>query len=401
MLLGTGMSITASADVDKRWDWPGMKRDLKICVSDLTLCPPNFTDSVKAAIDTWNADLTSWTLTFTTDCSEADIKVDCDNISGLGQWTADLNTTTKEATNHKIKVRIDNDWGWCDDKFEVVSTLMHEMGHAMRLDHTHATDQMRSGQGKTGHLRGISTKDSTEAALSDGSKAKSTDTTPSGAKKDQVYIGTITPGPGDPPLDLLSAVSVNLMPYRPTEVQVEGINIVGNDQLDWQAYIAPTADGTEPYVLQIEYPGPVFDERWGFLHVVELTYDELWEPNAVAPPDTTVQTDADPILLDASASTHGGGFDRMDFTWIVDNALIVKGEDIASITLPIGSHQVELIAVDEFGKESADMMIVDVLEASAPAIPVISTVGIAILIGVLVLLAVIILRRRAIVSVMR
>ncbi len=391
LLLFSGVVLgpePSSADVDKRWDWPGKKRDLKVCLTSSAGCPANMADSLKAAINIWNADLTSWSLTFTTNCDSADIKVSCGTMSGLGEWSADYDSGKKEATNHKIKINSGSSWGYCNNKYEVVSTLVHELGHAMRMKHTGSGDQMRAEQDTLGHSRTPTKKDSTEAALTDGSANASSTTTPSGIKKNQLYSGSITPGPGDPPFDLLSATGVFLNAYRPAMVQILGFVIAGNDQLDWDATIDPLADGTEPYVLTIQYPTSTV-ERWGFLHVVDPGWDELWQPIAVAPPDTAVPGPLSDVLLYAWNSQHPAGLDAMDFTWFIDNNRIVKGEFETSVHLSIGSHQVVLHAEDDFGNESTDTMTVTV----GSEIPSLGTIGIVILLTLLMLTAAVFLRR--------
>jgi hypothetical protein len=116
--------------------------------------------------------------------------------------------------------------------------------------------------------------------------------------------------------------------------------------------------------------------RLHFLPDVALNAEELYaaaivsgpdEPrlmlNAVAPNDTVVPTDTSRIILDYTRSTYAAG-EAVSFLWTVDDTLGIEGGPITSITLPVGIHTVELLAVDQFDNEDRDTMMVTVLYPS-------------------------------------
>ena len=364
VMITSFVSRSSLADVDDDYDWKNKKRKLHVCVKTKD-CPAGMADSVKTAIDLWNKKLKSWDLVYdSTDCSNADVTIQCGKIKGLGLWK-NTNGSYGASTGNTITINKDSDWGYCNDKYELVSTIAHELGHAMRLNDV-ASDKelMRGEQGKSGHLRGPTSKDSTEAATSDSTKKANVETNPPGAKKQITYEGVIRSKPDSPPLNLDMAMEISLTPFR--ESALEGITwqVLNNEELQWTAYVTEDADETEAFFLTITYPDSIA-VREGLLHTVPSDWDPLWMPTAVvSPPDTIVPYDTSMVILDASHSFHPAmeaGYEKpMIYRWRVDGGdVVIKGEPITSTTLPVGDHIVTLEAMDEFGNVStAEMHVV-------------------------------------------
>jgi len=361
VMIASFISRSSLADVDDDYDWKNKKRTLHVCVKTKD-CPAGMADSVKTAIDLWNKKLKSWSLVYdSTDCSNADVTIQCGKINGLGEWK-NSSGSYGASTGNTITINKDSDWGYCNDKYELVSTIAHELGHAMRLnDVANDKELMRGEQGKSGHLRGPTSKDSTEAATSDSTKKADAATDPPGGKKQVTYDGIIRPKAGSPPFNLDMASKIELTVFRETAVEVMGYEIVSNDEVHWMAYITEDADETEAFFLTITYPDSTA-VREGLLHTVPPDWDPLWMPTAVvSPPDTIVPYDTSMVVLDASHSYHPAmeaGYEKpMIYRWIVDGGdVVIKGEPITSTTLPVGDHIITLEAMDEFGYVSTAEM---------------------------------------------
>lgn len=350
------------ADVDENFDWAGGLRTLKVCLEDAN-CPAGMEDSLKKAIDFWNAENLSWTLEYMEGgCDGTEqIKVNCGTISGLGRWRS-TGGTYGASTGNEVTVNKDTDWGTCDDKVELVSTLVHELGHCMRLnDVAGQSDIMRGQQGAAGHLYDPTSNDSTEAAESDGTVEEDTDTTPPGGKKQTTYEGVITPYSGANPFNLDVAVGVTVVPFNPLTLLYVSAHIEGTESVYWSCDIAEGADLSEAFTLEIDY-GDSTINRQGYLSVVDPDWDEAGYPTAVAPPDISVPNENSIIILDATGSYHPAGLEAMDFQWWIDDGDlgVIKGEPITSVYLPAGDHAIELKAQDDFGNWDSDMMFVDV-----------------------------------------
>jgi hypothetical protein len=351
----------ARADVDPKFDYKNKKRDLKICLQSSAGCPANMADSLQAAINLWKAKLKSWKLSYTTDCSTADIKVNCKSLKGLGRWQ-NSSGTYGASTGSEVTINKDADWGWCNDKHELVDALVHEIGHAIRLDDNRKpADSMNGSRSKTGHKRAPGVRDSTEAATSDTSTVNSVVTVPPGGKKLSPFTVRVSPSPDSAPFNLPAALAYSVQAYRPAWLQILSWVALGPDQIEVNGFIGPDADGVEAFFVVITYPESTV-VRQGFLHVAEdPAWDPLWRPTAIAPPDTLVPGPSSLIILDAGRSIHPGGFDSMRFSWFIDGQdQVVKGQWETAITLPAGEHDIVLKALDEMGYESEDHMHVTV-----------------------------------------
>jgi hypothetical protein len=357
-------------DTDARvygdWDWEGGKRTLVICLEESDKCPPNLADSLQAAIDNWNEKLVSWELVCSDTCEGADITVKCGGISSLGKIHApkDAQGNVSGATI-RIRSKQATQWGYCNDKFEVVTTLQHELGHAMRLRHGGRSTAMRSKWGHWGHTPAISADDSTEAATSDGNTTADADTDGPGTQRGQDYFGTITPSPGSPPFNFSQAIAIDLQAYRPSALSINWWSVTGEHSLDWNAHVFPHADDTEAFKLSITYQSGDIDVRQGYLEVVDPPWDMLWQPKAIAPPDTFLVWPDTFVTLFDTLSTHPNGRDVVDFWWEIDDEVIILGDSVVTTGLEAGEeHTIVLHAMDHAGMRDTDTMVVWVSTAT-------------------------------------
>jgi hypothetical protein len=363
------------ADVDKKFDWKNKKRNLKICLEPAG-CPAGMADSVKAAINLWKKKLVSWKIEWSDNCDGADVKIKCGDIKGLGLWESSSGTYGA-STGSTIAINNKANWGYCNDKLEIVSTIAHEIGHAMRLNDikTGQDKLMRGKQGANGHLRGPTPADSTEASTADSTTVTNVDTAPTGGRRQSVYTGTITAAPGTGLLRLMGAISIDLTVFRSTALQNIVFTTVGDEAVEWTAEVTESADHVEAFFLTIQYPEST-SVREGLLHITEPVWDPGWHPIAIAPPDTIVPTDTSMIVLDATHSFHPAGPESMIFRWMIDGPdQVIKGEPITSVTLPMGSHDIVLEAMDDFGNVNAAVMHVFVETATGADVPTPPTFG--------------------------
>ena len=357
-------------------DWKDHDHKLTVCVNTAH-CPPGFVDSVKAAVDLWNAKKLTWVFTFQgTDCSNADITVGCKNLpfDHLGEATSRYVAGTNNVVNHvDILIKSNINWAWCNEAFEIVTIISHELGHAMRLKDLPRAKQrrvMRGEQLSAGHDRGPSPEDSSEAEASDTATVITTTTVPKAKEKQTGGGGTIVPAPGTWPFDFQRATSIILRAFNPFHFQIANYQPTGPNSLAWQGFLSTPEASMELYHLVIAYPESV-SVREGLLYVTDVAFPPGWAPDAVAPPDTMVATDADDIILYPARSSHPGG-DVNAYRWIVDGKMEVEGMGgLASVNLPAGLHQIILVAEDQAGTQDRDTMQVNVLaNADVPPRPV-------------------------------
>jgi hypothetical protein len=354
----------ASAIFDKKFDWKDGHK-LKVCLKD-NGCPAGMLDSLKAAMGLWNAKNLSWTFTYEPDCDKANITVSCEKQASLGATSS--NWSSKANTKATVKISKDADFGWCDDKYELVSTLVHELGHCARLDDTPAADQskvMRGAQNKAGHSRGPSADDVKEAEASDTTVSIAMVTNPPGGRFGTTYTGVLTPALGAPPFNLGHAIHVALASFDSTQLRVLGFTPLGPEQIQWGGQLTAHGWDMAPLFLTIQYPESTA-VRQGIVQITDRNWQQFWLPHVVAPQDTVVASDTSMVVLYHLLSSHPAGpqDDVMTFSWLVDGAIGYKGGPDFSITLPMGVHQIMLTGTDEMGVQALDGMNVTVLAAT-------------------------------------
>src|SRR5207249_59753 len=107
LLLLVASPGAARAEFWKEKDWKDHDHKLTVCVKMLH-CPGTFADSVKAAVDLWNAMHLTWELTWQgTDCDHPDIVIGCENLpSGeLGHISTHYLPRTATVDHADIKVK--------------------------------------------------------------------------------------------------------------------------------------------------------------------------------------------------------------------------------------------------------------------------------------------------------
>jgi len=359
LMIFSGMfSSRIESRVYSEWDWPNGKRTLKICLENSDKCPPNLADSLQQAIDNWNEKLVSWELIYTEDCDEADVTVRCGGITSLGKIRAqpDRNGTVSEA-EIRVGAAQSVNWGYCDDKHELVQVLQHELGHAMRLRHGNRTDTMWKGarDETRGHTIPISPNDSTEAATSDGNQDANVDTDDPGTKRGSDYNGVITPSPGTESFNFSAALDADLQAYRPDALLVTSWMVTGENELSWSCHALPHADDTEAFKMYITYPESVA-VRQGYIEVVDPDWDMTCRPDAVAPPDTFINWPDTLVILYDTLSTHPAGREAVDFWWMIDDEIMIMGDTVLTTWLDPGQHFAVLHAMDHAGFRDTDTM---------------------------------------------
>ena len=273
LLLLVASPGAARAEFWKEKDWKDHDHKLTVCVKMLH-CPGTFADSVKAAVDLWNAMHLTWELTWQgTDCDHPDIVIGCENLpSGeLGHISTHYLPGTATVDHADIKVKSTGLWGWCNNFFEIVSVISHELGHAMRLKDVANAKQnrvMRGEQHSAGHSRGPSPEDSTEAEASDTSKVVTTTTMPPSKEKQSGVGGIIVPAPGTWPFDFQRAINIVLRAFNPANLQIFNYQPSGPNTLNWQGFVSAPTASMELYHLVITYPESV-SVREGLLYVTD------------------------------------------------------------------------------------------------------------------------------------
>ncbi|MCK4547299.1 MAG: hypothetical protein KAW17_07645 [Candidatus Eisenbacteria sp.] len=351
-------------------DWENRKHKLKVCLSDPRgRCPAGMADSIKTAIAIWDSTGLTWQFTWTDSCDSADIKIQCKVVTGLGkcrQHPSGLSGGTYTIDRATIDINPLKDWGWCDDKQEIVDVIMHELGHCAMLMDINTNDQtrlMRAARREQGHSRGLSKADSLEAASSDTSGTVGVNSAPQGAARHNEYSGIITAAPGTPPLNLSQAQDIVLTAFQPEYLEILEYWPMGEEEIFWRALPISDQDEMQVYFVAIDYERG-WEVRQGILYVTNFPWEPGWAPVAVAPADTVVPNDTSQVILDYQASTHPSGLvEVVSFAWVVDDTIWVEGGPVTSIMLPEGPHLVELLAMDEYGLTDRDTMFVLVEES--------------------------------------
>lgn len=353
---------------DKDFDWKDRDHHLNVCVNTAN-CPAGMADSVKKAIDLWNSDSLTWRFKYVDSCTGADITIGCKNIEGLGSTKVNNGWNSSNTTSATITIDSDADWGYGNDDYEIVSTIVHELGHCARLDDTPKSDQsknMRGAQGKAGTHRGLSAADSSEAASSDTASVITVDTVPKATPKQQVYTGIARPAEGSAPFNFLDAVFVTVHPFQPENLQIVGWTVLDNNTLQWSAIATGLWEpDMQLFYLTIGRPAGPPEIRQGVLYVTRPGWPIGTLPVVIAPPDTAVPSSESLVRLYWNRSFHPAGpaEDVMSFRWTLDGLEGIKGGPVVDVQLPEGDHVAVLEGRDHAGFTGVDTMLIHVGEA--------------------------------------
>lgn len=181
--------------------------------------------------------------------------------------------------------------------------------------------------------------------------------TPPGAIAGGEYNGTIET---NPPLNFLTADSIKAIAFFPQDIRNLQIVEKTSEYFSLRCTVDDSASGSRRIDFYV-YRDSILTYLEFFLNIVERNWSLDWRPIAVAPNDTVVDNDTCMVILNSTQSTHGGGYDMMDFIWIIDDSVLIMGGPITSTTLPKGNHAIILKAEDIFGNTSVDSMSVEVL----------------------------------------
>ena len=160
LVLGLALfAVPSTAKVDTGFDWPrsngSPKRTLKYYIKGKN---DSFKTDVRSAAGAWNGAKTGWKLEETTSEDEADVVIEEKDLGGANSKGSIVLGTTeiegdkgdwKGTVKKPARIAINNNaacnWGSpTPPKRNRTRTIMHEFGHAMRLDHTHgAKDVMK------------------------------------------------------------------------------------------------------------------------------------------------------------------------------------------------------------------------------------------------------------------
>lgn len=357
------MPMDVSPEFDSSSDWPNGKHDLKVCLEGEG-CPEGMADSVKAAIEIWDEEGLTWKFAWTDSCDSADITIRCKAWDGPegGICTRNVHRWWGVGTirSAEIDMNTNVDWGFCDDKHELVRAIAHELGHCARLSDVPVTDParlMNEKHTKPGHSRGLTPADSIEGVTSDTADVSvGCYSTPQGGARQTEYVGVITAADGTPPLNLDEATAIFLEGFPPDLLEVVGYLPLDDEHLQWSAFPNTDVAHMALFYLTIEYPESTVT-REGILYVTDFPWEPGWEPEAVAPGDTVVPSDTSWVILDYTASQHPAG-DVTSFLWVIDDSLVVEGGPVCHVNLAAGEHLVELVGRDQFGFMDVDTMFV-------------------------------------------
>ncbi|MFP4343848.1 MAG: zinc-dependent metalloprotease family protein, partial [Anaerolineales bacterium] len=182
LLLTLFFVLPVIANVDTGWDWPDSgdgkpQRTLTYCVEG---DDEDFKNDVDAAAAAWNGEGVGWTLSPAvpiTDCENADVVVKQEDLGGtapdgritLGSCVVNGSEGAWQGTAQggTISINSNADANWGDpanpDEQNRVRTIMHEFGHAMRLDHTFGAGDIMKQSTSTITGTAISDEDRREA----------------------------------------------------------------------------------------------------------------------------------------------------------------------------------------------------------------------------------------------
>ncbi len=361
-----------TANVDPRFDWPTgengkPKRELKYCV---TGDDAGFTSDVDAAAAAWNAEALGWTLTKVADCAQADITVGQDNMGGaaadgsitLGSCLVNGSAGAWSGTATGGTININNNaaanWGTPPAGRNRVRTIMHEFGHAMRLDHTFgAGDIMKQS---TSNVAGTALSDEdrkearTAAQYTIGGLRVANHVAPTGG------FGWFTIRPllgAEADVNLVGAAYITITPFFP--VMHVGEVLFTPDFIEAQVHeFTPDIGHHEGVTVTITYADKLPPAHF---HAELIFTDEPLMPGAlphahfVMTPTGIAMADT-LIRLDARESFHAQpGEERLIYRWeiadLTGGRFWQTQDEYAALFLPVGSYHISLVVEDIWGQE--------------------------------------------------
>lgn len=373
------LNVPALATVLSNWpDWGNTKRTLKVHIRNGN---DAFKNDVRTAMSNWNAanmGNNNWKFEEVATAAEANVSVG-EEDPGAGN-TGLASPTTKatglfgwgagklNSVNVKIKPGMSGN--------SRINTIMHELGHCMRMDHTNgAADIMGPTQTTT-----------TQPSANDKSEALASDKDPPCpfAANTNLLRGipgqflTLTPKIGAG-INLATVVNVNITSETGPDFNATVLNWNVNG-IQTQFNVFPTADHNEVFRVTLHHSDSTLEHYTG---VLTITDDPAPSglPRAVAGSDVTVAAGT-PVMLDGSGSFHEAPNVFFSGTWLVNlhnantDGLGIFAE-VGELLLPPGTHTATLEVMDYYGRTSYDSITVTVLPEGA--IPTVSEWGLVVL----------------------
>jgi hypothetical protein len=374
VLLVATFTLPAIANVDEDWDWPKgnngkPRRELKYCVEG---DDSDFEDDVESAAKAWNDEGLGWTLTKVDDCDDADVTVKQEDMGGAdkkGRITlgsclveGDKGAWKGTAEGGTIRINSNDDANWGDAANEGernrVRTLMHEFGHAMRLDHSFGGNDVMKQSTSTLTGTAISDDDRKEARTAvsytiggaevslpvDPNTPAETTIKPKSGAEDAMNISPST------------VDAITITPFFP--VMEVGAYGWGTDVISTFIVAFPGLAGHhEGATITIEYT----DTTTADFHVEFVITEEPYNPSA-APHAAFLMTPtarAQPhslIRLDAGPSFHDRPEeDRLIYSWEIadqhSDRIFYTYHEYGAAYLPVGEYEVALVVEDHWGQE--------------------------------------------------
>ncbi len=335
-------------------DWVGSKRNLKIYVPPNS--PPGFVQAVQAAIAAWNGNAGGWSLSTTSDPGAADVDVNsADPGDGNDGLTTVTGTTVGGANTTHMTVKINPNISGN----RLLSVIMHELGHCMRMAHTVAVGDLMepSASGKP-----------TTPSNEDKKEAEASNKTPGRVYRAPSYL---VQGVANQTLHLypdstLSFANLDSVAVSPTTGTAVSYSVVGfnSTSIGLSVSVGMGARHNEGFEVELTYQDHSVIVTHGLLVTAATALDPGDGPHAVAGDNITADAYED-ILLDGTSSYHDVSSltSEMALCWFVE---VDGGDDFwvldgySTIQLPAGSHTATLFALDYYGLEASDTITITV-----------------------------------------
>lgn len=385
LLLMPGLAL---ATVLSDWpDWGNTKRKLDVHIRT----GGAFETAVKAAITTWNTANAgnNWDLNQVNNASDANVSIGQGAVAPGNAGEASPSTKATGlfgwGSGELNSVNINVDAGLSDAERD--RTIIHELGHCLRLDHT--------------------------PGVNDVMNASNTATTPSAED-----IKEAKASDEDPPCPFAAArnavrgqsSNIDLVPKPESEIILDDVqeifieSLTGSnftaEAISWdpsgitvQFNVANSAAHNEVFAVTLVHADKTQDVFTGVLTVTDDEAPEGILPHAVAGNDITVPAGT-PVIVDGRASFHDDPSIHISGTWLVVNEDTLDGTglfgDYGQLDLPPGTYTAHLRVKDYYGRYSDDSITVTV----EGVIPTVSEWGLIVLALLLLTAGTIVFGRR-------
>jgi len=353
----------------------------------------DFGAAVRQAMTNWNNANTGdnrWRFLETTDPNQADVSIEAaslpDTIAGLA--TAKFSGIWFWKKIKRVGVKIKSSLTGNDR----LHTIMHELGHCMRMDDTKDSRDIMYGYWHSPPPTTPSTPAS-GSHTNDMDEAKASDVDPQCPLAVSTYIrqGTsqavvITPKPGSG-IDFADVVEISVLSLTGSDLSVVPGTVMWTATEVHATFTASSAAShNEVFAVRLFHASGRKD-RWpiardamggeagcdhdfvttytGILTVTEDDAPAGKHPHAEAGSDIAVPAGM-PVVLDGRGSHHDDPGVFVSGTWTVDDSVGVLGE-YGELLLPSGIHTAVLTVKDDYGQVSQDAITVTVASRSGEA----------------------------------